>query len=147
MKNSGLHNRFNEDHKYVWLFHDKCMWCGGNRWDALHHIISPSSMDWKETDSNNSILNSCPIHNFVCHIDNPMLHNVNYERKLLRKTLDALFKNDYKLSEKDREFIKVYYESHFKYIKIPFNTSPESRRFNNKIKKEKKAYRDNLAKL
>jgi len=116
MKKSGLQYRFSEIDKEVWMFWYKCMWCGKNQWDCLHHIISPSSMDHKHGDFNTSILNSSAMHNSGCHLDNGELHHRDVEIKLLKKTLDMLTFKSYKLTEVDKEFQKVYWNTHFKYI-------------------------------
>jgi len=116
MKKSGLQYRFSEIDKEVWMFWYRCMWCGKNQWDCLHHIISPSSMDHKHGDFNASILNSSAMHNNRCHLDNGELHHRDVEIKLLKKTLKMLMIKGYKLTETDKEFQKVYWDTHFKYI-------------------------------
>jgi hypothetical protein len=116
MKRSGLHNRFDKDELYIWNFWHKCLWCGQNKWDAIHHIISRSSPQYKEGSFNTSILNGAPIHNTRCHLYNPDLHRVEIEIKLLNKTLCALQAQGYRLNEKDREFMSAYMDSHYKFI-------------------------------
>ena len=103
-----LSNRFPEELKYNWHFHYECLVCGKNRWDALHHIISPSSMNYIKGDHNKSILNSCPIHNDKCHLGNGELHNEHKESELLQRTVDALLKLDYKLKQIDLDFLETY---------------------------------------
>lgn len=119
MSTKGLQYRFKEEDTYAWLFFQRCLWCGENRWDALHHIISPSSYGHKEVKCNKSILNSCPIHNDKCHLQNGQLHKRDNETELLEKVITILANNDYRLKDIDKEFIKTYTESHFKNISIP----------------------------
>ena len=116
MKNSGLQNRFPENIKYLWMFWYKCFWCGENNWDCLHHIISPSSYGFKRGKHNLSAINSCPIHNFGCHLDNGKLHNNKYEVKLLNKVIQYLISVNYKFNSTDKEFFKQYYDTHFSKI-------------------------------
>lgn len=117
MKKTGLQYRFCKMDTEVWMFWHKCMWCGKNRWDCLHHIISPSSMGHHPGEFNTSILNSSPMHNNGCHIDNGELHHREMEIKLLEKTMTALSYLRYDLTETDREFINIYNDSHFKHFK------------------------------
>lgn len=116
VKQSGLQYRFNPIDTEVWMFFYRCMWCGKNRWDCLHHIISPSSMDHKHGDFNTSILNSSPMHNHGCHLDNGQLHHKKIEIKLLEKTMSALAYNHYKMNDIDKKFIDIYQDTHFKYF-------------------------------
>jgi hypothetical protein len=95
------------------------MWCGENKWDAIHHIISPSSMDWKAGKFNSSILNGAPIHNSKCHLYNSQLHNIEYERKLLSKVYDALISLGYELGQNDKDFMEAYAKTHYAQIKKP----------------------------
>lgn len=106
---AGLKNRFNPN-KLIdcWAFHYKCLWCGKSGADCFHHIISPSSQEFKAGDFNNSVLNSCPIHNDGCHIYNPALHQIKNEEALLQKVLCILLANGYALVKKDYEFIGNY---------------------------------------
>ena len=116
MKNTGLQYRFNPHDKEVWMFWHRCMWCGQNRWDCLHHIISPSSRGHHKGEYNTSIFNSSPMHNHGCHLDNGKLHHREVEIKLLRKTMQAIKMQGYKLNDLDREFFQVYEESHYNEI-------------------------------
>lgn len=117
----ALNNRFKKDDTFEWLFWQRCLWCGENRWDALHHVISPSSRGWKDTDCNTSILNSCPIHNTKCHLYNSGLHDRDNEIDLLEKILNIMSNNNYILKDIDKEFIKTYWDSHYKKITFPEN--------------------------
>ena len=111
MKNSGLKNRFNRDRlQAAWRFSYKCLWCGKSRFDAFHHIISPSSQAYQAGNFNSSILNACPIHNHGCHLYNPELHKAETEKMLLEKVLEILIKTDIKFNEKDKEFFRTYKE-------------------------------------
>jgi len=74
-------------------------------------------MNHHDGDFNASILNSSPMHNFGCHIDNGKLHHVEYEIALLKKTYQALTQiQNYKLTERDIRFIGTYYETHFIHV-------------------------------
>ena len=121
MKNTGLQYRFSPLDKEVWFFWHKCMWCSKNRWDCLHHIISPSSRGHQHGDFNCSILNSSPMHNHGCHLDNPELHKREMEIKLLEKTMTALAYAHYKVKELDRQFINTYQKTHYKHFKNLLN--------------------------
>jgi len=116
---AGLNYRFNHDDTFVWTFWQRCLWCGENRWDALHHVISPSSLHFSDVKWNNSILNGAPIHNEKCHLKNSQLHKIENEIELLRKIITILSINDYKLKERDKKFIKTYFDTHYKQIIIP----------------------------
>jgi hypothetical protein len=128
MKKSGLRNRFPEWVHKVWeLDWHSCMVCHLNNWNALHHIVSPSSRHYIDGSHNESILNSCPIHNYRhpscdvlksqgysgqgidcdCHINNEAWLNKNIST-LLMQTKQALEDIGYQLKPIDHEFIKVY---------------------------------------
>jgi hypothetical protein len=70
--------------------------------------MSSSSPRFVEGDFNDSILNSCPINNWKCHLDNSALHFPENEKILLRKTIKILLKGGYELKEKDLQFYKAY---------------------------------------
>ena len=109
MKNSGLKNRFSQKTRYVWLYYYSCMICGENRIDALHHIISPSCRHYVKGKHNESVLNSCPIHNFSCHLDNEAYlfkdETISY---LLNKVYVAVEELGYCLDENDKQFLEIY---------------------------------------
>ena len=107
---SGLRNRFSTETRYVWLYWYDCMICGRNQIDALHHIISPSSHFYVDGNHNVSVLNSCPIHNQICHIGNEAhLYADQTVKYLLNKVADALLNNlQYEIKDVDRQFVKVY---------------------------------------
>ena len=81
-----------------------------NRYDALHHIISPTLRFYRPGLYNKSVLNSCPIHNFKCHIGNDgYLHKDDVIRSLLKKNVLALDNLGYKTrSQRDAEFLMAY---------------------------------------
>ena len=111
MKQSGLKNRFDSDElSSAWTFWIHCLWCWKSSPDCFHHIISPSSQSYKEGHFNNSILNSCPIHNEGCHLYNPALHKIENEKILLRSVLLILLVSGYQLTLKDYSFIENYSE-------------------------------------
>lgn len=112
-----LQNRFPENLKYEWQFWYSCMVCGQNSFDALHHTISPPCRVYIKGEHNKSILNSCPICNFKCHIGNESyLHKII--PSLLVKVKNALLDDlGYKLKPVDKDFLEVYknlYENELK---------------------------------
>ncbi len=109
MRNNGLSNRFPSFVRHAWHFWYSCLVCGGNRIDALHHIIPPTVRWYVKGDHNRSVYNSCPIHNFKCHIGNDWwLHKEDNLRGLLRKTADALQWLGYHPNDVDFEFLRIY---------------------------------------
>lgn len=109
MKKTGLRNRFSNETRHVWLYWHSCMICGRNQQDVLHHIMSPSTMLFVDGEHNTSVFNSCPIHNYGCHIGNEAYLNSEVGVKtLLRKTAEALIEMDYRANETDRIFIHTY---------------------------------------
>jgi len=103
----GLQNRFDNDEvKSFWAFHYECLICNENGWDALHHILSPTSQGFVKGKHNTSILNSCPIHNVKCHLYNPSLKR--REKELLKIVLRLTKNKGYELNEKDIQFLTVY---------------------------------------
>ena len=105
-----LKNRFDKnDLNSVWAFsYFRCMWCGESHANCFHHIISPSSPQYREGSFNSSILNACPLNNFKCHLYNPELHKIENEKMLLRRVVEKVLKSGYVLKEKDKEFMRVY---------------------------------------
>jgi hypothetical protein len=110
MKHTGLKNRFSLKVRNVWVYWYSCMFCGRNHQDVLHHIISPSSRFYVDGDHNESVFNSCPIHNYGCHIGNEsVLYSEETIRKLLERVAMALIDDlQYKPDERDIRFFKVY---------------------------------------
>lgn len=126
MKNVGLKNRFAPTTRLVWLYWHACLVCGRNGIEDLHHIMSPSSRHFRDGEHNTSVLNSCPIHNRVCHIGNDsFLHSDEQTKKLLNAVVEALDFLDYKPNENDRKFYEVYKhlysESSKQLLKSKFN--------------------------
>lgn len=107
MKKTGLSNRFSNETRHVWLYHYSCMICGMNQIDALHHIISPSIRQYVRGEHNESVYNSCPIHNAKCHIGKEAYLG-EHVRELLKKTKDALTEMEYTPNEVDKQFLQVY---------------------------------------
>lgn len=120
MKQSGLKNRFSSETRHIWLYWYDCMYCGMNQIDTLHHMISPSVRHYVDGKHNESVFNSCPIHNMKhpsaggdvenCHIGNEaFLYSDDGVKYLLNKVARALLDDlQYKPKEDDLEFIKVY---------------------------------------
>ncbi len=109
MKKTGLKNRFSTKTRNEWLDWYSCMICGRNKQDVLHHIVSPSSRHYIAGEHNVSVFNSCPIHNYKCHIGNEgWLYNEKNITTLLKKTAEALESLGYIVNENDRDFLRVY---------------------------------------
>lgn len=92
-----LKNDFPKSVYRLFTFNYECWWCGKNHWNCLHHILGRVS---------NSPLNSAPLNNFNCHIGNGQLSHHEIIEKLLHHTLQYLLQSGYRLTEKDRKFIK-----------------------------------------
>ena len=89
-----------------------------NGWDALHHAISPSTRHYKDGKHNESVLNSCPIHNDKCHIGK---ESYLLEDEKLKQILEMIFyalveHQGYALQENDIEFLTVYQHLYSKRI-------------------------------
>jgi hypothetical protein len=129
MKQSGLSNRFSEETRHVWEYWYACLLCGMNQQDALHHIVSPSSRHYVEGKHNESVFNSCPIHNQThpsastmarqgiegygvtksCHIGNEAyLYSDEGIGTLLNATAEALKSLSYLPNANDRVFLRLY---------------------------------------
>lgn len=129
MKKTGLSNRFSAETRNVWLDWYECLICGFNQPDALHHIVSPSSKHYVAGKHNESVYNSCPIHNQLhpnswqmqkdgvkgfgatkpCHVGNEAyLYDEINIMFILGKVKRALKELEYVADENDREFLKVY---------------------------------------
>lgn len=87
-----------------------CHWCGEPGANAFHHIVSPNTAGYKKGEFNQSLLNSCPIHNFECHVGNGRLGKEENQSMLLKKTIKALLKRNYEFKEIDVEFYQEYKE-------------------------------------
>lgn len=127
MKNRGLRHRFSDEVRSVWLYWNECIVCGFNGWDVLHHIMSSTSSNYIDGKHNESVYNSCPIHNYVhpnqrelyqrgargfgvtesCHIGNETWLHKN-EADLLRRVKDSLDFMGYEPNALDEEFLRVY---------------------------------------
>jgi hypothetical protein len=89
-------------------------------WDVLHHIISPSFFGYIDGKHNESVLNSCPIHNYKhpdsvaeippCHIGNEAYLFKEETVKMLLKLVLHIQTNifGHQLKPIDREFMSVY---------------------------------------
>lgn len=112
MKRTGLRNRFSEETRNHWLYWYSCLICDKNQQDVLHHIVSPSSSQYIDGSHNESTFNSCPIHNFGCHIGNEAyLYSIEGITKLLNKALQSLILHlDYQPDTNDLLFYKTYYK-------------------------------------
>lgn len=131
MKNRGLQNRFPPEVRQTWeaMNWTECGVCEMNGCDVLHHIISPTVRYYVGGTHNESIFNSCPIHNQLhpsafqfakqgmsgfgitksCHIGNDTyLHRDDILKKLLWRTAEALDGYGYVATKNDKEFLRVY---------------------------------------
>src|SRR3990172_7761007 len=89
---------FTQQTRELFQWNYECFVCGRNGQDVLHHILGRES---------NSPLNSCPVHNFSCHLENSgQLNTDKMKGKLLRKTRQFLVDNNYKLTKDDLNFIE-----------------------------------------
>lgn len=104
-----MRHRFDEEIlQQIWSHNRECLVCGKSHADCFHHIISDSSIRYKDGTFNKSVLNACPINNFECHLYNPELHKVETERRLLIRVLIEVIKSGYSLRDIDVEFIIAY---------------------------------------
>ena len=104
----GLSNRFPQEVINFWTgWTFDLVELGHRTSNALHHIISPSSNRYQEGDFNESIFNFCPVDNFKNHIGQAM-HYREKEDKLLCRVMTVLVDHDWKLTEKDKEFLSRY---------------------------------------
>jgi hypothetical protein len=94
-----LMNEFTPETRVLFSWTFECWWCTQNHVDSLHHILGRVS---------SSALNAAPINNLSCHIGNGKLSTFQIKSKFLKKTLNYLLENNYKLTKKDREFMKKY---------------------------------------
>jgi len=96
-----LKNDFDREELKKWyLYNYKCWWCGRNTRDAMHHITGRDS---------NSILNSAPLCNFTCHINQHGLLRLEENMIfLLKKTVKYLLDQNYEFNEIDREFMSSH---------------------------------------
>lgn len=122
MKQTGLRNRFSQETRNLWIYHYSCLVCGMNQWDALHHVISPSFYLYIDGKHNESVFNSCPIHNYKhpdvggetdnCHIDNEAwLFKLGNVKHLLRTIFELQVKSyQFEPKENDIDFLVVYFD-------------------------------------
>lgn len=92
-------NNFTEESRELFFWNHVCWYCNRQHANCLHHILGRVS---------NSPLNAIPLNNFECHIGNGKLSLFDNQKKMLKKTLEFLLENDYKLTLKDKEFQKKY---------------------------------------
>ena len=98
---------FSTETRALFIWNYQCWICGQNCWDAGHHIFGG---DFLEADSP---LNFCPIHNYPCHIGGGHHFSEEQTKMMCQKTIQWLFKNNYKLTATDEQFIldhKKYYD-------------------------------------
>jgi hypothetical protein len=95
----------------LWSDNYECWFCEGNRPDSIHHIIPRS-----DTFCSNSPLNSAPMCNYPCHLNNHgLITTEKWKAKLLQKTIRYLLKQNYALTQQDLEFYLKHqklYEQH-----------------------------------
>lgn len=130
MKRSGLRNRFPDWVRLVWIDWYSCFVCNMNQWEVLHHIMSPSNRFYVDGEHNESVFNSCPVHNYThpsgdymrkqggkgfgitdsCHIGNDgYLHSEEVTKKLLNEIAETLlFEMYYVPKPVDIDFVRHY---------------------------------------
>lgn len=96
MKTKGLLNPFSDKTRELFIFTYSCWDCGMSKPLTLHHIYKRIS---------NSPMNSAPVCQ-ECH-DKSNIHSRDKRAKFMNKTIKFLQKQDYKLTKKDREFLKM----------------------------------------
>lgn len=85
----------------IWIDNYTCWYCNQSGADALHHIIPRS-----DPDCSTSPLNSAPLHNYPCHINNHgKITNKDWKSKFLKRTIKYLLRTEYKLTQEDKSFI------------------------------------------
>lgn len=103
-----LADRFKNEVRYFWEDNYHCIICGENGWDALHHIVNPSTDVYVKGKHNTSIYNSCPIHNFGCHLDKGDINRRETVSELLIKVFEFLDAMGYEPKEIDYKFTTIY---------------------------------------
>lgn len=96
---------FSLETRELFLYCYECWVCGKNNWSAGHHILGGNFL---EADS---ALNFAPVHNDTCHLGKSF--SEKDKSMMLKKTREYLRRIDYKLTDKDKRFIKInkkYYE-------------------------------------
>ena len=99
-----MSNEFSPKTRDLFFWNTICWACGKQHANVMHHILGRVS---------SSPLNVAPINNLSCHLNNGKLSTFETRKQLLKKTLEYLKKENYKLTKEDREFIKKfkqYYE-------------------------------------
>jgi len=96
---------FSKETRELFLNNYECWVCGKNSWNAGHHILGG---EFEEADSP---LNFGPVCNTTCHLGRHFSEDEN--GRMLKRTRKYLQLIGYKLTEKDKNFIKLnkkYYE-------------------------------------
>jgi len=106
MKQSKPKNNFSQETRLLFQEAWQCWWCGMNTADSLHHIVSRGG---KDSTTESSTLNACPLCNQKCHLPNHGVLKTEAQIKImLNKTYDYLIGIGYKLTELDIEFMEQY---------------------------------------
>ena len=92
-------NDFTQETRELFIWNTLCWYCKRNHANCLHHILGRIS---------NSPLNSAPLNNFECHINNGKLATDKLRSEMLVKTLMFLKTIDYQFTPEDIEFIEKH---------------------------------------
>jgi len=98
-----MSNKFDREKlQRYYIDNHECWFCGGNQPDCIHHCIPRSDT----ANCSNSILNTAPLCNYPCHLNNHgLLTTDEWKAKLLQKTIRYLLAQKYELTEEDKTFI------------------------------------------
>jgi hypothetical protein len=94
-----MSNEFPPKTRDLFFWNKECWWCSRPHANCLHHTLGRIS---------SSPLNAVPINNMECHIGNGKLSNFEVRKKLLKKTLEFLKKEEYQLTKDDKFFMKKF---------------------------------------
>lgn len=91
-----------------------CLHCGQNHADSLHHNFGRGGPNRQHRRASNSILNSVPLNNELCHISQHS--KVKNNKRLLKKVFEivqkAVRRGEYRISSRDRDFYKIHEETY-----------------------------------
>jgi len=98
-----MSNEFSQKTRDVFFWNNVCWGCGKQHANCLHHVMGRIS---------SSPLNAAPLNNLQCHIGVGTLSTFETRKKLLKKTLEFLKKENYKFTEEDLQF-KLKYKQYY----------------------------------
>ena len=94
-----MSNEFSPKTREIFFWNNVCWSCGKYHANILHHIMGRIS---------SSPLNAAPLNNLQCHIGVGNLSTFETRKKLLKKTLEFLKKENYKFTKEDDLFMKKF---------------------------------------